>query len=166
MKLKEKFLALGVMLIIKKSYTHKLFMNTKLIPQTKMDVSHDRTILFLYFKVYLNPSEYSFQRYASAKRYIWKYKVSHFSTNKIYWKLQFELEAIFWRGGSHQIWNQHTQKPQTTNSHAFCNHVHQELIINGLFNYSQQVGSDPDQVPSERQVRLDNPHSLYPLLQV
>ena len=37
---------------------------------------------------------------------------------------------------------------------------------NEAVNYLLQVGSDPDQIPSERQVRVDDPDSLYPLLQV
>ena len=40
------------------------------------------------------------------------------------------------------------------------------LLQWGVLNLQLQTGADPDQLPSERQVRLDCPTNMNPLLQV
>ena len=39
-------------------------------------------------------------------------------------------------------------------------------LVNGHFNIQLQIGCDPDQLPLNRQVRVDAPTNLNPLLQV
>ena len=41
-----------------------------------------------------------------------------------------------------------------------------QVHVNTCYNLQLQVGRVPDQLPSERQVRVDDPTNLHPLLQV